>query len=83
MDDTPRHDSEYVQTCSNQDTCPNDPGNEIVPGFTFGSGLIFQINQYEFGLVGGWDFGTGSAGSDWIYNEKPWVSFAIGYSFLN
>ena len=56
--------------------------NAIIPGFTFGGGLIFQINQFEFGLVTGWDFGTGKAGTDWIYNKKNWVSFAIGYSFL-
>ncbi|MFC0875865.1 hypothetical protein ACE01N_04685 [Saccharicrinis sp. FJH2] len=70
---------------NNSNTSPTNPSNnqnEIVPGLTLGSGLVFQIRQYEFGLIGGWDFGTGTAGSEWIYNEKPWISFAIGYSFL-
>ena len=31
--DTPRHDSEYVQTCSTQDTCPNDPGDDPVENY--------------------------------------------------
>ena len=33
VDDTPRNDSEYVQTCSNQDTCPDDPGNDPVENY--------------------------------------------------
>ena len=33
VDDTPRHDSEYVQTCSNQDTCPDDPGSDPVENY--------------------------------------------------
>lgn len=56
--------------------------NSIVPGFTIGSGFVIQINKYELGLIAGADFGTGKAGTEWIYNNKPWVSFAIGYSFL-
>ena len=56
--------------------------NAIVPGFTIGSGIVIQLNKYELGLICGADFGTGKAGTDWIYNNKPWVSFAIGYSFL-
>ena len=42
----------------------SDSKNEIVLGFTLGSGLIFQIDQNEFGLVGVCDFGTGTAGSE-------------------
>ena len=33
VDDTPRNDSEYVQTCSNQDTCPTDPGDDPVENY--------------------------------------------------
>ena len=33
VDDTPRNDSEYVQTCNTQDTCPNDPGNDPVENY--------------------------------------------------
>ena len=33
VDDTPRHDSDYLQTCSNQDTCPDDPGNDPVDNY--------------------------------------------------
>lgn len=61
---------------------PQATDNSIVPGFTIGTGLVFQLNKYELGIIGGYDFGTGKSGNEWIYNEKPWVSFAIGYSFL-
>mgnify|MGYP001215625486 CR=1 FL=1 len=30
VDDTPRNDENYLQTCNIQDTCPNDPGNDPV-----------------------------------------------------
>ena len=33
VDDTPRNDSQYNQTCSNQDTCPNDPGDDPVENY--------------------------------------------------
>ena len=33
VDDTPRNDSQYVQTCSAQDTCPNDPGDDPVENY--------------------------------------------------
>jgi hypothetical protein len=74
----------FINVSSNN-TSPVNPtqDNAIVPGFTFGCGLVFQIDKFEFGLITGWDFGTGKAGTDWIYNKKNWVSFAIGYSFLN
>ncbi len=70
---------------NDSNTNPNNPqsnDNAIVPGFTLGSGLVFQLNKYEIGFIGGWDWGTGKAGSEWIYDAKPWISFAIGYSFL-
>ena len=70
---------------NNSNTSPSNPqssDNAIVPGFTVGSGLVFQLNKYEIGFIGGWDWGTGKAGSEWIYDGKPWISFAIGYSFL-
>ena len=30
VDDTPRNDEDFLQTCNTQDTCPNDPGNDPV-----------------------------------------------------
>ena len=33
VDDTPRNNSEYVQTCNTQDTCPDDPGNDPVENY--------------------------------------------------
>ncbi|HNM26557.1 MAG TPA: hypothetical protein PKL15_14050 [Saprospiraceae bacterium] len=53
---------------------------DVVPGITWGSGLILQLGDCNIGLVFGKDYASG-VGDDWQYNRKWWWSFAIGYSF--
>lgn len=54
----------------------------IVPGITWSSGLIVQLEDFNIGFVVGQDFASG-VGDRWIYNKQVWFSFAIGYNFLN
>lgn len=69
----------------NENTTTNtgtaDIKSGITPGWTWSSGLVVQTNQLNIGFVFGRDYASGYA-SDWIYHNKPWYSFAIGYSFL-
>lgn len=53
----------------------------IVPGITWSTGLIFQLEDFNIGVVLGQDFASG-IGENWKYNGKLWYSFAIGYNFL-
>lgn len=55
---------------------------DVIPGFTWSSGLIFSFDKFSIGYVFGQDFASG-IGNDWVYQGKLWHSFAIGYSFLN
>lgn len=66
---------------NNNPTSPNK-GDGTVLGITGSSGLVFQLNDFQFGLMLGWDRAAGEIGKDWIYNNKTWYSFSIGYSFL-
>lgn len=66
---------------NNNPTTPNK-GDGTVLGITGSTGLVFQLNDFQFGLMLGWDRAAGEIGKDWIYNNKTWYSFSIGYSFL-
>lgn len=58
----------------------SDPNIGIVPGYTWSTGLIVQLNKFDIGFVLGQDFAS-DVGNDWIYQGKTWYSFAIGYNF--
>jgi hypothetical protein len=57
--------------------------NTINSGLSIGTGLVMHIESYEIGAIVGYDWATGHKGQYWIYDHKPWLSFSIGYSFLN
>jgi len=59
-----------------------DKGDGMVLGTTVSTGAVFQLNDFQFGFLMGWDHATGELGKTWIYNDKPWYSFSIGFSFL-
>ncbi len=50
-----------------------------IPGFTFCGGLVGRIKNTELGILYGYDF----ADKDWVFDRKPWVSLAVGFSFYN
>lgn len=54
----------------------------LVLGRTVSLGAILQYNNFQMGVVMGWDKASGEIGKNWIYNDKPWYSFSIGFSFL-
>ncbi|MBS4071947.1 MAG: hypothetical protein KGZ90_11495 [Algoriphagus sp.] len=53
----------------------------ITPGWTWATGIVIQTDRLSLGFVFGRDFASGYA-EDWVYNNKTWYSFGIGYSFL-
>jgi hypothetical protein len=55
---------------------------ETIPGFTFGSGLFFQVNSFMFGLSVGKDY-AGSSLKTWEYQGETWLSLGLGYSFMS
>ena len=54
---------------------------DVVPGITWSTGLILQLEHCNIGLVFGKDYAS-NVGDQWQYHGKWWWSFAIGYSFL-
>ena len=66
---------------NNTSSLPDDNNVNVVPGISWSTGLIFQLEDFNIGFVLGQDFASG-IGNDWIYNKEPWYSFAIGYNFL-
>lgn len=59
----------------------NDNEIDVVPGFTWSTGIITTWNKFTIGYVVGQDYAS-SVGDNWLYQGKYWHSFAIGYSFL-
>lgn len=49
---------------------------------TPGLGLIADFDGFQIGLVLGTDIVAGDVSEKWIYNNKLWFSFGIGYQFL-
>jgi len=54
---------------------------EVVPGLTWSTGLILQMEQYSLGLMLGKDYAS-DVGNQWEYHGKLWWSFGIGFVFL-
>jgi uncharacterized protein YlzI (FlbEa/FlbD family) len=72
----------YININDNNTTnVKKDNSIGVVPGITWSTGIIFQIEDFNIGFVLGQDYAS-SVGNKWIYNGKTWYSFAIGYNFL-
>lgn len=54
----------------------------VVPGLTWSSGLILQLDQYNLGLIFGKDYAS-EVGDQWNYHRKWWWSFGLGFSFTH
>lgn len=73
----------YINVGNNETSNVNTENNSsFVPGITWSSGVVFDLNGFNIGLVFGQDFASG-VGNDWLYHKKMWYSFSIGYSFFN
>lgn len=56
-------------------------GEDLVPGLTWSTGLVLQLDRYSLGLMFGKDY-AGSVGDQWEYHGKMWWSFGVGFVFL-
>ena len=55
---------------------------ETRTGLTVAAGINWKVKEYfNIGLVGGIDHVAGDAGDRFTYQDKPWGSFSIGYTF--
>lgn len=54
----------------------------LAAGLTFAFGLNVEFGKTQIGVVMGKDYGLGPDGKDWIYNNRFWYSFSLGYRFL-
>jgi len=73
----------YINVGNNQTSNVNTDNNtSVVPGLTWSSGIVFEINGFNLGYVFGQDYASG-VGDDWLYNGDFWHSFSIGYSFFS
>ena len=60
-----------------------DEKDGLALGFYGSIGAVIQINDFQVGALYGYDFVSGEIGKNWLYNEKPWFSFSIGFNFLS
>ena len=67
---------------NDNNTTTTDNGDGLVLGITTSTGIVFEFDDFQFGLMLGSDRAAGELGKDWIYNDKVWYSFSIGYSFI-
>ena len=73
----------YINVGNSETSNVNTENNSsVIPGWTWSSGVVFDLNGFNVGFVFGQDFASG-VGEDWLYNKKIWYSFSIGYSFFN
>lgn len=50
---------------------------------TISAGTVIELDGFQMGFVFGWDKPGGEIAKDWIYNDRLWYSFTIGFDFLN
>jgi hypothetical protein len=51
-------------------------------GLSSALGINFRLGKdWDIALIAGIDRLSGAAGEMWKYQNKPWVSFAIGFNF--
>lgn len=55
---------------------------EVVPGITWSTGLILELEKYSLGLMFGKDYAS-EVGDQWNYHRKIWWSFGIGFTFFH
>ncbi|SMG07933.1 hypothetical protein SAMN05661096_00095 [Marivirga sericea] len=52
-------------------------------GLTWSLGVLIDLNGFNIGMMLGRDYAPGSAGKDWIYNEKTWFSLGFGINLTS
>ena len=70
-----------ISLISTQDINSKSPDNKA--GLTIVGGLVVPIKEgFQLGAFAGVDHLGGEAGANWIHENAIWVSFGIGYNFL-
>lgn len=54
---------------------------EVVPGLTWSTGLVLQLEKYSLGVMFGKDYAS-EVGNQWQYHGRMWWSFGIGFAFV-
>lgn len=54
-----------------------------VIGISTGGGILLDVNNLQFGIVGGWDWISGTSSESWVYQGKPWYSFSCAFNLSN
>ncbi len=60
----------------------NANGKKTIAAITPSLGFMFEKKRIQIGLMAGIDMPAGKEGREWIYKNKPWVSFGIGYQIF-
>jgi len=60
----------------------NANGKKTIAAITPSIGIMFEKKRIQIGLMAGIDIPAGKEGREWIYKNKPWVSFGIGYQIF-
>lgn len=71
----------FINAGNNTTTVDRSPDAEVIPGLTWSTGLVVQLEQYSLGLMVGKDYAS-EIGDEWAYHGKLWWSFGIGFVFL-
>lgn len=57
-------------------------GKKTIAAITPSMGVMFEKKRIQIGLMWGIDIPAGKEGREWIYKNKPWLSFGIGYQIF-
>ena len=71
----------FINISDNTTTIDRSTDAEVIPGITWSTGLVIQLEQYSLGLMIGKDYAS-EIGNEWVYHGKLWWSFGIGFVFL-
>lgn len=72
----------FINVSDNNTSLDRDAADaEVVPGLSWCTGLILQIERYNLGLMMGKDYAS-SIGDQWEYHGKMWWSFGVGFTFI-
>lgn len=76
---------EILATAGISQIATSEIGTEKVEsksGLTYGAGVSFEIaKDWDIAVIVGKDHLSGDFGDKWQYQDKAWVSFAIGFNF--
>lgn len=61
------------------ETNNDSSATDNVLGITMGGGFLLNVNDNQFGIVGGWDYIGGNPSLTWLYQGRFWTSVSMGF----